>query len=120
MANFVAPMHFANSSSPKILMDTLSSLHLPSKIEHLSIAKYYPWSHEDTPVKDLVRMKEHLAVYPALRYVAFSGEDFSWRFDAVTGKPVNAPRTIDDWRGAYLSESTLSNWRLSWADGCLL
>ncbi|KIM73896.1 hypothetical protein PILCRDRAFT_828716, partial [Piloderma croceum F 1598] len=86
----------------EVLMDTLSSIHLPPEIEYLSIAKYYPWGHEDTPLKDLVRMKEYLAVYPALRYVAFSGEDFSWRFDPVTGQAVDAPRIIDDWRGAHL------------------
>jgi hypothetical protein len=85
-------------------MDTLSSLHLPSNIEHLSIAKYFPWDHEDHPAKDFMQMKDHLAVYPALQYVSFSGEDFSWRFNAVSGMLVKS-RTIDDWRGSYLSES---------------
>lgn len=105
-----------DSSSPKVLMDTLSSIHLPPEIEYLSIAKYYPWGHEDTPLKDLVRMKKYLGVYPALRYVAFSGEDFSWRFDPVTGQVVDAPRTIDDWRGAHLSKSILSNENVQWTN----
>jgi hypothetical protein len=97
----------ADSTFPKVLMDTLSSIHLPLEIEHLTIAKYFPWDHEDTPVRDFMRMKEYLAVYPALRYVSFSGDNFSWRFDAVTGNPVDAPRTIDDWRGSCLSKLSL-------------
>lgn len=85
-------------------MDALSSLSLSPTIEYLNIAKYFPWDHEDTPVKDLAQMKVHLEIYPLLRYVSFSGEDFSWRFDAVSGRPLDAPRTIDDWRGSYLSK----------------
>ena len=88
-------------------MDSLSSLHLPCGIEYLSIAKFYPWDHEDTPVKDFFHMKKYLAVYPDLRYVSFSGDDFSWRFDAVSGMILGASKTIDDWRGSYLSESIL-------------
>jgi len=116
MANLIASIRVTDWSSPKVLMDTLSSIHLPLEIEYLSIAKYYPWGHEDTPLKDLVRMKEYLAVYPALRYVAFSGEDFSWRFDPGTRQAVDAPRTIDDWRGAHLSKSILSNVNFRWTN----
>jgi len=57
-------------------MATLGSLCLPLGIEYLSISKFFPWEHEDTPIFDFVRMKTYLAVYPALRYVSFSGEDF--------------------------------------------
>jgi len=92
----------------EVLKDALASLHLPRGIEYLSIAKFFPWDHEDTPFNGFIQMKAYLAIYPALRYVSFSGEDFSWRFDAATGIPLDAPKTIDNWRHARLTLGMIS------------
>ena len=75
---------------------------LPCNIEHLSIIES---GISDQATAPFVLKKTYLTQYTQLRYVAFIGNGYSWRFDPSTNAPLKTPQTIEDRRKPAISES---------------
>jgi hypothetical protein len=78
-------------------------MRLPPKIEYLSIIRSHCSPDHAVQTEDLPLKKAYLTQYPALRYVAFSGNGYLWRFDPSTGAPLKAIKSMEDWRRPTLS-----------------
>ncbi|KIM73869.1 hypothetical protein PILCRDRAFT_828697 [Piloderma croceum F 1598] len=96
-----------DSMDHKLLTCVLPTMRLPLDIEYLSIVQSDQSSDHAVPADELVLKKAYLTQYSALRYVAFTGNGYSWRFDPSTGAPAKGSRTMEDWQRPTLSQAMI-------------
>jgi len=91
----------------KILTHVLPRIQLPPDIEHLSLVQASIANDSDGLTAELVPKKTYLTRYAALRYVAFSGRGYLWRFNPSTGAPLKTSENMEDWRKPALTKSMI-------------